>query len=141
MYYLLLNGCPAIVVPVKLGAPLIAWDTLTLEDLWKVPLPNAETGESLEEGRFGGIVNVYCEYLDLCVDWARVVLPSATRIADGHKDYDGDIVKDADEAGKRSALKQAVTMLVASAIRSGQSKEVMNKVDKERSGIAMWRLP
>jgi hypothetical protein len=35
--YLLLNGCPAIVVPVKIGAPLVAWDALTLEELWKVP--------------------------------------------------------------------------------------------------------
>ena len=29
--YQLLDGCPAIVVPVKLGAPLLAWDSLTLE--------------------------------------------------------------------------------------------------------------
>ena len=44
--YILLNGCPAIVVPVKVGAPLVAWDGLTLEQLWKVSLP-AEREASL----------------------------------------------------------------------------------------------
>ena len=132
MYYLLLNGCPAIVVPVKLGSPLVAWDTLTLEELWKVPLPKPD--EAHAGTKFGGIVDVFCEYLDLCVDWDRVVLPRAA-------DSDASETKDMDVEGKKSALRQAVTMLVASAIRSGESKEVADKVEKDRSGIAMWRIP
>ncbi|KAF7797358.1 hypothetical protein EIP86_008553 [Pleurotus ostreatoroseus] len=144
MYYQLLNGCPAVVVPVKLGSPLVAWDSLTLEELWKVPLPKVSEGESLEEGRFGGIVNVLCEYLDLCVDWARMVVPDPADAAAAPKEdtkSEAETKPEPDEFKKKSALKQAVTMLLAGAIRSGESKAVTDKVDKERSGIAMWRIP
>ncbi|KAJ6499558.1 hypothetical protein C8R47DRAFT_1068495 [Mycena vitilis] len=41
----------------------------------------------------------------------------------------------------RKALKSALGLLVAAAVRSGASKEVKKEVDKERSGIAMWRIP
>ncbi|CAA7257329.1 unnamed protein product [Cyclocybe aegerita] len=65
--YILLNGCPSIVVPVKVGAPLVTWDGLTLEQLWEVELPETRGGKSAS-GRFEGIINVLFEYLDLCVD-------------------------------------------------------------------------
>lgn len=128
--YILLNGCPAIVVPVKVGAPLVAWDALTLEELWKVPLPADEPeteNTTPAQGKFGGIVNVFFEYLDMCVDWERVVVS-------------GDPAKPTD-MDARKALKSALGLLVAAAIRSGSSKEVKKEVDKERSGIAMWRIP
>lgn len=136
MYYHLLNGCPALVVPVKIGAPLLAWDTLTLEHLWKVPLP--QENEVVYSGKFGGIVNVISEFLDLCVDWDRLVLSAE------QGGTDASLVKEdveADLVAKKRAVKDAVTLLVAGAIRSGESKEVKSKVDKERSGIAMWRIP
>lgn len=38
-------------------------------------------------------------------------------------------------------VKDAVALLVAGAVRSGESKQVKDKIDKERSGIAMWRIP
>ncbi|KAJ7039892.1 hypothetical protein C8F04DRAFT_1085253 [Mycena alexandri] len=127
--YILLNGCPAIVVPVKVGAPLVAWDALTLEELWKVPLPadDPDAEKTAAQGKFGGIVNVFFEYLDMCVDWDRVIVS-------------GDPEKPTDIDG-RKALKSALGLLVAAAIRSGESKEVKKEVDKERSGIAMWRIP
>ncbi|KAJ7136122.1 hypothetical protein C8R44DRAFT_769733 [Mycena epipterygia] len=128
--YILLNGCPAIVVPVKVGAPLVAWDALTLEELWKVELPADEpeaerTTPAL--GKYGGIVNVFFEYLDMCVDWERVVVS-------------GDPEKPSEMDG-RKALKSALGLLVAAAVRSKNSKEVKKEIDKERSGIAMWRIP
>ncbi len=123
--YLLLNGCPAIVVPVKVGAPLLAWDALTLEELWKVELP-LEGGES-QSGQFEGIVSVLYEFLDLCIDWERVVLD------EGNTEHDEDT--------KRNILKASLMLLLAAAIRSKECKEVVNEVDKERSGIAMWRIP
>jgi hypothetical protein len=124
--YLLLNGTPAIVVPVKLGAPLVAWDGLTLEQLWKVELP-PEDSQTSSSGQFEGIVKVLFEYLDLCVDWERVVLQ-----ANG----------DAEEAGGdgKQALKDALKLLLAGAVRSGKSK-AMKEVDETRCGIAMWRIP
>ena len=134
--YQLLNGCPAVVVPVKLGAPLVAWDSLTLEELWKLQLPTVEktAGSELE-----GVVSVLFEYLDLCVDWNRVVLSReqiGSEAADVAKEDDS-----GDDSDKRMAVRSAVELLVAGAIRSGVSKEVRKEVDKERSGIAMWRIP
>ncbi|EPQ53447.1 hypothetical protein GLOTRDRAFT_100608 [Gloeophyllum trabeum ATCC 11539] len=128
--YQLLNGCPAIVVPAKAGAPLLAWDTLTLEHLWAVSLPPESEPAMPEQARSGfhGIVTVLFEYLDLCVDWERLVLPEGEKKGDGMDE-------------KKTTLKDAVALLVAAAVRSGESKEVKKEVDKERSGIAIWRIP
>jgi hypothetical protein len=128
--YQLLNGCPAIVLPAQLGTPLIAWDTLTLEYLWKYPLPTSEVdylGDKAKHG-FSGVVNVLYEYLDLSVDWTRVELPSK-----GDSDP-------TDETSKKSALRNALELLVAGAIKSGESKQVRKEVDKERAGIVMFRI-
>lgn len=114
-------------MPVKLGAPLLAWDSLTLEELWKVELPATEGVMKTDSGRYEGIVGVLFEYLDLCVDWDRVVLP-------GSQGDDGD-------KEKKICVKRSLELLVAAAIRSRESKEVKKEVDKERSGIAMWRIP
>ncbi|KAJ7207035.1 hypothetical protein GGX14DRAFT_551418 [Mycena pura] len=130
MNYILLNGCPAIVVPVKVGAPLVAWDALTLEDLWKVPLPADDLAAGaivVPQSQFNGIVNVIFEYLDMCIDWDRVVVT-------------GDPAKPSEMDG-RNALRSALDLLVAAAIRSGNSRQVKKEIDKERSGIAMWRIP
>ncbi|KAI0372108.1 hypothetical protein BV20DRAFT_1042979 [Pilatotrama ljubarskyi] len=137
--YQLLNGCPAVVIPVKLGAPLLAWDTLTLEELWKVALPEGDAPDAKsKDGKFEGIVDVLYEFLDLCIDWERVVL--STKQGGAEEDVqDGAVGVGTEE--KREALKGAIKVLVAAAIRSGESKEVRKEVDKERSGIAMWRIP
>ncbi|KAH9852468.1 hypothetical protein C2E23DRAFT_182495 [Lenzites betulinus] len=137
--YQLLNGCPAIVVPAKIGAPLLAWDTLTLEQLWKVVLPEGDAPDATStDGRFEGIVGVLYEFLDLCVDWERVVLSNEQV---GPNEDVQDEVKNLGLEEKREMLKGAVKVLVAAAVRSGESKEVKKEVDKERSGIAMWRIP
>ena len=130
--YVLLNGCPSIVVPVKVGAPLLAWDTLTIEQLWNIDIP-AEDGGKTASGKFEGVISVVFEYLDLCVDWERV------------KSRPGDILlSESDEddlTNSKLAVKNAVTLLVAAAIRSRDSKEAKQELDAERSGIAMWRIP
>ena len=125
--YQLLNGCPSIVVPVKLGAPLLAWDSLTLEQLWQVELP--PDGGTSTSGKFEGITKVLFEYLDLCVDWDRVVVPG----------IDGPALKT--EEGKKLVLKNSLEILLAAVVRSVESREVKKEVDKERCGIAMWRIP
>ncbi|EJF63816.1 hypothetical protein DICSQDRAFT_101872 [Dichomitus squalens LYAD-421 SS1] len=128
--YQLLNGCPAIVVPARLGAPLLAWDTLTLEQLWKVQLPEGDGPQTAsKDGKFEGIVGVLYEFLDLCVDWERLVLSTAG-------EQGGESAAD-----KEEAVKDAVEVLVAAAVRSGASKAVKDEIDKERAGIAMWRIP
>ncbi|KAF9041194.1 hypothetical protein BJ165DRAFT_1350295 [Panaeolus papilionaceus] len=135
--YVLLNGCPSVVVPVKTGAPLLAWDGLTLEQLWEVEMPSVE-GEKSTSGKFEGIVDVLFEYVDLCVDWDRMVLGE-----DVHdvvlNEEEGTL--DAGEAAKKKALKDALSLLVAGAIKSKNSKEAKKELDADRSGIAMWRIP
>jgi len=49
--------------------------------------------------------------------------------------------KSAAEHTKQQCLRGALEVVVAAAVRSGESKEVKKEVDKERSGIAMWRIP
>ncbi|KAJ4468729.1 hypothetical protein J3R30DRAFT_3304491 [Lentinula aciculospora] len=123
--YLLLNGCPAITVPVKIGAPLVAWDTLTLEQLWDVELPSIDSPSN--SGKYEGIVDVIFEFLDLCVDWSRVEIQG-----------EGEPMAEQD---KRDKVKNALQLLIAAAIRSKASKEVKKEVDADRAGIAMWRIP
>jgi hypothetical protein len=122
--YQLLNGCPAIILPAKLGAPLVAWDTYTLVDLWKIRVPQ-EVEKEFPGGEFNGTVNVLFEYTDLCIDWDRVTL-QGTNVT---------------EDGKKVEVKNALALVVAGAVRSGSSKEVRKEVDPERCGIAMWRIP
>ncbi|KAJ3522891.1 hypothetical protein NMY22_g11691 [Coprinellus aureogranulatus] len=176
--YLLLNGCISILVPVKPGAPLLAWDSLTLEKLWEVDLPPDSTDEEGKpkksvSGKFEGIVKVLYEYLDLCVDWERVVLPQDVRVepqselsettdtvvptpddrdedenagsrGEGDKEtQQQQTTADGDEAKqelKHEALRDAVSLLVASAIRSKDSKAARKDIDADRAGIAMWRI-
>ncbi|KAI0032593.1 hypothetical protein K488DRAFT_78380 [Vararia minispora EC-137] len=135
MYYHLLNGCPAIVIPVKPGAPLLAWDTLTLEALWAVPLP--EEGKPERSKKFDGIVGVLLEFLELCVDWDRVRRPKVTEEAEERVEME----TEQSEEVKRGEIRNAVALLVAGAVKSGQSKKVRDDVDKDRAGIAMWRIP
>jgi hypothetical protein len=129
--YQLMNGCVSVVVPVRVGAPLLAWHGYTLEQLWDVVLPPEDTEvaavtadmDAVESNTFEGIVSVLCEYLELCVDWTRLKM---------------DVLA---EDNVKKVIRDAVMLLVASAVRSGASKEAREQIDKERSGIAMWRIP
>lgn len=127
--YILLNGSPSVVVPVKPGAPLLSWDTLTLKDFWKAELPKEDEVSGPVYDKFEGIVKVLCEYLDLCIDWDRLKLPK--------QPDEGPT----DDGAKREAVKNAMQMIVASAIRSKDSKPVKKEVDEDRCGIVMFRIP
>lgn len=126
-------------VPVKLGAPLVAWDTLTLDHLWEIPLP--ADGEPEDGTKFHSVITVLHEFLDLCIDWDRVILSvkqdgkDSSVTASAAENVDGDI------GARKAAVENAVRLLVAGAVRSGESKEARQEVDKDRSGIAMWRIP
>ena len=133
--YILLNGCPTFVVPVKIGSPLLAWDTLTIEQLWKIELPDDDRGKS-RSGKFEGAVDVVFEYLDLCVDWERTKTP----------DREGEMSSETEGGeesldSKKRTVKNAVTLLVAAAIRSKDSKAARKELEADRCGIAMWRIP
>ncbi|KAF8519449.1 hypothetical protein JB92DRAFT_2898687 [Gautieria morchelliformis] len=142
--YILLNGCPAVVLPVRPGSPLVAWDTLTLEQLHKIgKLPGG-----LESAKAKGVINVLSEYSGLCVDWERVVVPGRQVEAE-EKDMHGDVPgeskgRDGGEIlleAKKAAVRDAMRLLVAGAINSGTSKEAKKAVDFDRAGIVMFRIP
>jgi hypothetical protein len=139
LQYILLSGVPAIVLPAAHGAPLIAWHTKTLQQLWKLSLP-ADAAAAVAHGQqlaikgsqneesantFEGVLAALAEYVGMCVDWSRVDLPGASAV---------------DEEGQRVEVNRALAFLLAAAVRSGESKKVKNKVDPERAGIAFWRI-
>ncbi|KDR68452.1 hypothetical protein GALMADRAFT_257184 [Galerina marginata CBS 339.88] len=138
--YILLNGCPVIVVPVKVGAPLLAWDGLTLEQLWEIDLPPSDETRSTS-GKFEGIVDVIFEYVDLCVDWDRIKIPVAESNVASSAESSAPEKAEKSEVPSRELLKDAITLLVAAAIRSKTSKAAKKELDADRSGIAMWRIP
>ncbi|EKM75804.1 hypothetical protein AGABI1DRAFT_79361 [Agaricus bisporus var. burnettii JB137-S8] len=151
--YMLFNGCPAIVIPVKTGAPLVAWyGNMTLEQLWQVELPEkmesgtptTEAPKQVDEDEkgartFTGTVQILFEYLDLCVDWNRVNIPSVS--LSGSENASSDSVADALLVEKKKALRDSLALLVSAAIQSGRNKEVAKEVDEAHGGIAMWRIP
>ncbi|KAJ7437354.1 hypothetical protein B0H11DRAFT_2107599 [Mycena galericulata] len=63
----------------------------------------------------------------MCVDWERFVVS-------------GDSANPSEIDG-RQALKSALGLLVAAAVRSGNREQVKKEIHKERGGIAMWRIP
>ncbi|ESK88083.1 hypothetical protein Moror_10731 [Moniliophthora roreri MCA 2997] len=143
--YILLNGCPAVVVPVKVGAPLVAWDALTLEKIWTdLELPpgvtSADEVPKSKNGKFEGMIDVLCEFLELCIDWDRIAI-SGTGGENSGTAPEAAMVISITEEGKRKAVRSALTLLIAGAVRSRDSKEARKELDPERSGIAMWRIP
>lgn len=127
MRYVLFDGCPAVVFPVRSGAPLLAWHTQTLAQLWGVRLPQ-EKGHAMnedEEERFEGVVGAIAEFIGTCVDWERVRALQNAGLNDEQKE---------------DAVKDAVRVLVGAAIRTRESEKAREEVDEHRAGLAMWRI-
>jgi len=127
------------VLPAKPGSPLIAWNTLTLEELHKLELPDAE-----DQGgsKFKGVVDVFCEYMELCIDWVRVKLEQNDAV---QNDVAGQLTPSesiiSSDIDKRQTVRNALTLLLVSAVCSKDSKEVLKEVDVERAGIVVFRIP
>lgn len=143
--YTLLNNCPAIVLPARPGAPLLAWDTLTLEQIHKLQIPDEQGGGGGE--KFKGVVTVLTEYLDLCVEWDRVALGLESRDTpenERHAPRSG-YTKDHnigwDIEHKRKVMRNAITLLLIAAVCSKDSKEAQKEVDVERAGLVIFRIP
>lgn len=137
--YLLLNGCPAVVLPAKPGAPLLAWDSLTLEQLQKLEMPDKDGNGG---DKFKGVVTVLCEYIDLCVDWDRVVLEKDEDVEQeqaGNMSIGASFISSTED--KRAAVRNAMILLLIAAVCSKDSKQVKNDVDAERAGIVAFRIP
>ncbi|KAG8919848.1 hypothetical protein FRC01_001069 [Tulasnella sp. 417] len=119
MHYVLFSGCPAIVVPVKPGSPLVAWHTSTVSQLEKYGRDG--------KGDVEGVVRILLEYVELCVDWERIVA--------GSKERNGARAGEENEL-KREAAKDALTLLVEHLVQ-----DIKEEVDRDRAGIVFFRLP
>ncbi|KAI5120888.1 hypothetical protein M0805_002988 [Coniferiporia weirii] len=141
--YTLFGGCPALVLPARAGAPLLAWDALTLAQLHEL-YPELPSGEgSMKEGgeKFKGVVNVLSEYMSLCVDWERVQLERGEDVV-GEEEGLGlgqNTLLGGDE--KKDAVRNALGMLVAAAVYSKDNKQVKKEIDADRAGIVIFRIP
>ncbi|KAF8599330.1 hypothetical protein BDV93DRAFT_526141 [Ceratobasidium sp. AG-I] len=130
--YHLLNGCPALVLPAASSngsTPLVAWDTLTLEHLHKI---GKEQG-GIDGEVFKGVVTCLFEYLSLCTDWDRVVVPEGVEKPEDGAIDDGEF--------KKKIVRDGLELVLAGAVRSHDSKAVKADVDSDRAGIAMFRMP
>lgn len=130
--YHLLNGCPALVLPAASAngsTPLVAWDTLTLEHLHKI---GKEKG-GVDGEAFKGVVACLFEYLSLCTDWDRVVIPEGAENTQSGAVDDGEF--------KKKIVRDGLELVLAGAVRSHDSKAVQADVDSDRAGIAMFRMP
>lgn len=149
LHYTLLNGCPAIVLPARPGAPLIAWDTLTLKQMHKLrgELPSgADTTVNGRRDIHGGeqfqkAINVLYEYMDLCIDWERVRLEDVKDVKGEEAGKSSGINRLKSEEMKKDAVRDALNLLLIAAICSGESKEVQKEVDAGRAGIVIYRVP
>lgn len=109
----------------------MAWDTMTLEGLWTVPL---------EGEKFDGVVGVLFEYVGLCCDWERFEFADSVEKAEESEEEKERVKKTKQEVAEE-LTKNALALLVAATIRSKDSKEAKKYLDKERAGIVMLRMP
>ncbi|PVF97991.1 hypothetical protein CPB86DRAFT_706088 [Serendipita vermifera] len=125
MNYWLLNGCPALVVPIKPGSPLIAWHAVTLKTLQGLK-------EGVDGQAFKDILDDLVNYVQMCVDEDRITIP------------DGYAEQNTTETGlelKRKAVRDGMALVLAGAVRSGSSAKVKKDIDSERAGIVFFRIP
>lgn len=126
MNYTLLNGCPALVVPIKPGCPLIAWHAVTLKTLQH--LKGGVDGQAFKD-----ILDTLVNYIDLCVDDERIELPP------NYAEQSG--LTGSEDEMKKTAVRTAMELVLAGAVRSGESAKVRKEVDNERAGIVFFRIP
>ncbi|KAH7102849.1 hypothetical protein BKA62DRAFT_829115 [Auriculariales sp. MPI-PUGE-AT-0066] len=107
----------AIVLPARVGVPLLAWDAVTVSELWKLDGDQAKLSQHSER--------LY-EFADMCVDFGRV---------------DTEKVKGMEEHARKEVLKEDLRLLVEGAAKSGSNTEVRGEIDGERAGIVFWRVP
>ncbi|KAG8743190.1 hypothetical protein FRC10_000261 [Ceratobasidium sp. 414] len=132
MNYHLLNGCPALVLPAASAhgsTPLVAWDTLTLEHMHTI----GKDQGGVDGEAFKGIVTCLFEYLSLCVDWERVIIPDEVK-------ENTDEVTAGDNDFKKKIVRDGLELVLAGAVRSHDSKAVKAEVDTDRAGVAMFRM-
>lgn len=132
--YHLLNGCPALVLPAASAhgsTPLVAWDTLTLEHMHTV---GREKG-GVDGEAFKGMAICLFEYLSLCVDWDRIVIPEEVeRPMQGAEMTSG-------EDFRKKLVRDGIELVLAGAVRSHDSEAVKADIDADRAGVVMFRLP
>ncbi|KIO16811.1 hypothetical protein M407DRAFT_33542 [Tulasnella calospora MUT 4182] len=117
------NGhCPSVVVLVKPGSLLVVWHTST----------SSQFGGIGKGGSAGGVVRLLMEYVELSVDWERMVVV----VSKGMNGVGGE-----DDEFKREPIKDALTLLVENLVEAGQSQDVKEKVDLDRAGIVFFGLP
>jgi hypothetical protein len=126
MNYTLLNGCPALVLPIKPGSPLIAWSAVTLKTLHGLK-------DGVDGQAFKDLLEIMINYLEMCVDEDRVALPP------NYAEQSG--LTGTEAENKRKAVQVGMELVLAGAVRSAASPKVKKEIDTERAGIVFFRIP
>ncbi|KAH7097595.1 hypothetical protein BKA62DRAFT_716158 [Auriculariales sp. MPI-PUGE-AT-0066] len=123
--YQLFNGCPAIVLPMRSGGPLLGWHTMTLQglhDAW------------YRDG--GGFGSTSARQRTTEIDRITQTLFMFETEFRLYEEEDEEAIW----VNKRLAVARALELLVVAAAQS-DSMELRRNVDRARTGIAFFRLP
>ncbi|KAF2740373.1 hypothetical protein EJ04DRAFT_424856 [Polyplosphaeria fusca] len=112
----LLDGCPALIIPVTNKAPVCAWSPWTLAQMRQGqyamnPLPGQYNAEWQHEQ--------ICEWLDTIVSVQHITATVRDRYVD--------------------VLSRMVSLVINGALALEKCKPLLGKLDPERSGIVMFR--
>ncbi|KAH7087926.1 hypothetical protein BKA62DRAFT_729456 [Auriculariales sp. MPI-PUGE-AT-0066] len=137
--YQLFNGCPAIVLPMRSGGPLLGWHTMTLQGLHDAWYRDGggfgSTSARQRTTEIDRITQTLFMFVDQCINWERVNPDEETEFR---------LYEEEDEeaiwVNKRLAVARALELLVVAAAQS-DSMELRRNVDRARTGIAFFRLP
>jgi len=117
LHYQMPDGVPAIVLPVRAGAPLISWHATTLKDAFD----NSSSSDSAREWQIRARQDIFA-FLEQVIDWQVVQMPNFSKAVDVY-----------------TMLQAAVGLLVASSYALKDNKKVKKTLDLERSGIVFLR--
>ena len=115
----LLDGCPALVIPVTSNAPICAWSPWTLSQM-RVAQYAAETNQEVSGGYHPGWQHEQlCEYLDTIISVPHL--------------------KDTIREKYVEVLGRMVSLIINGALALERCRPVLGKLDPERAGIVMFR--
>jgi len=101
----------------------------------------------IESDKAQGVASVIYEYLGLCVNWERMIVPGK-RGEEAHEAAatetgtpEGTDQSDAPADWKKEALKDAVRILVTKCYQEQRKQGGKEELDLDRAGIVMFRIP
>ena len=115
----LLDGCPALIIPVTSHAPICAWSPWTLSQM-RIAQYAADTNQEVGSGYHPGWQHEQlCEYLDTIISVPHL--------------------KDTIRERYVEVLGRMISLIINGALALEKCRPVLGNLDPERAGIVMFR--